>query len=48
MQLFRNLGTFTQDFAQFLDSTSNCKHFKKKDDPRSLCLFEITDFEKHG
>ena len=48
MQLSKNVKAFSQHFAPFLESTSNFKHFEKKYDPRSLCIFEVTDCEKHG
>ena len=47
-QLSKRLETFSQDFAQFLESTSNFKNFEEKDDPRSLCIFEVSDCESHG
>ena len=47
MQLSKNLKTFAQHFAQFVQSTSNFKHFRKNDDPRSVCIFEVTHYEKH-
>ena len=48
MLLSKNLKTSSPDFAQFLKSISNFKHFEKKDEPRSLCISEDTDCEKHG
>ena len=47
MQLFKNLKIVCQYFAQFLESTSNFQHFEDKDDPRSLCIFEIKDCEMY-
>ena len=47
MQLFKNLKTFSQHFAQFVQSTSKLKHFEKKDDPRSVCILEVTHCERH-
>ena len=44
MILSKNLTTFSQYFAKFLESTSNFKHFEKNDDPRSLCIFRITAY----
>ena len=32
----------------FPKSTFNFEHFQKKDEPRSLCLSDITDGEKRG
>ena len=48
MQLSKNLNTFSESFAQFLESTSNFKHFEKINDPCSLCIFENIDSERHG
>ena len=48
MEVSKNVKIFSQLFAQFLESTSNFKHFKKRDGPRSLCIFEITVCEKNG
>ena len=48
MLLSKNRKIFSQCFAQFMETASNIKHFEKKDDPRSLRIFEITDCEKHG
>ena len=45
MELSKNLKTFSQHFAQFLESTLNLKHFERKHDPRSLCIFQINDCE---
>ena len=38
--------TFSEFFSAFLKSTLNFEHFQKKDDPYSLCIFEITDSAK--
>ena len=46
MQLSKNLKTFAQHFAQFVQSTSNFRHFGKNDDPRSVCIIEVTHCEK--
>ena len=48
MQQSQNIKAFFQAFAQFLEATSNFKNFEKKDYPSSLCIFEITDCERHG
>ena len=45
MQLSKYSKSFSQYFASFLESTLSFKHFKIKDDPRSLCIFEATDCE---
>ena len=47
MQLSKNLKTFAQHFAQFVQSTSNFRHFGKNDDPRSVCIFENTRCKTH-
>ena len=33
--------TFSQFFAPFMESSSNSKHSRKKDDRDSSCIFEI-------
>ena len=48
MQQSKNIKAFFQAFAQFLEATSNFNNFEKKDYPSSLCIFEITDCERHG
>ena len=48
MQLSKNLNTFSQNFAKFLESTSNFKHLEKSDDPRNRSIFEVTYYEKHA
>ena len=47
MQLSKILKTFSQHFAQLVQSTSNFKHFEKIDDPRSVCIFEDTHCDKN-
>ena len=47
MQLYKTLKIFSQHFAQLVESTSNFKHFEKKDDPLSVCIFEVTHCERH-
>ena len=42
IQLSQKENTFSQFFASFLKSTLNVEDFEKKDDPHSLCFFEIT------
>ena len=46
MQLSKNLKSFSQYFAQFVQSASNFKHLGKNDDPRSVCIFEVRHCEK--
>ena len=36
-----------QYFTQFLEATLNFKHFEKNFDPRTLCLLEVRDCERH-
>ena len=43
MQLSKKANVFSQLFAAYLKSTSNFEHFEKKDNPDSLCVFEIKD-----
>ena len=47
MELSQKQKTFAQFFSSFLESSLNLEHFQKKDDPHSLCIFEITDCQKH-
>ena len=37
--------TFSELFSAFYMSTLNFAHFRKKDDPHSRCLSQITVFE---
>ena len=48
MELSKNENGFCQYFPDFLKSRSNPEHFKKNNDPYSLCISEITDFERPG
>ena len=48
MQLSKNLKTFSQHLAQFLESTSTFKQFEKKVDTPSLCIVKVADCERHG
>ena len=47
MQISKMLKTFSQKFAKLVECPSNCKHFGKKDDCSSVCVFEVTHCEKH-
>ena len=38
--------TFSQPFSEILKPTLNFEHFKKKDDPHSRCISQITVSEK--
>ena len=46
MQLSKKRKNFSDFFTPFLRSTSNVKHFEKKGSPHSLCISEITDWER--
>ena len=48
MQLSKKEKSFSQFFVPFLQSTSNFKHFERKDDRHSWCVSEITGCEKLG
>ena len=43
MQLSKKQKTFSEVFSAFLKSRLNFEHFRKKDDPHSLCISEIAD-----
>ena len=43
MQLSEKRKAFSQLFVPFLESTSNFKHFEKKDDRHSYCISENPD-----
>ena len=46
MQLSDKQNNFSQFFVPFLESTSNFKHFEKKDDSRSYFIREIRHCER--
>ena len=48
MQLSDKQNNFSQFFVPFLESTSNFKHFEKKDDSRSYFIWEIRHCERVG
>ena len=48
MQLSEKQKTFSEFCFSFLKSLLNFKHWTKKDDPRSLSIFENTGSEKCG
>ena len=48
MQLSLKPKTFSDIFVPFLESTSNFKHFEKKDDRHSYFTSEITDCQSLG
>ena len=46
MELSKILKIFCQHFAELVESTSNIKHFGKKDVPIYVFLFEVTQCER--
>ena len=48
MQLSLKPTIFSHFFVPFLESTSNFKHFEKKDDRHSYFITEITGSERLG
>ena len=48
MQLSLKATIFSHLFVSFLESTSNFKHFEKKDDRQSYFIPEIIECEKPG
>ena len=48
MQLSLKPTIFSHFFVPFLESTSNFKHFEKKDDSHSYFISEITHCERVG
>ena len=48
MQLSRKQKRFSQFYVPFMESSSNSKHFPKKDDRDSLSIFEIKDCQNLG
>ena len=48
MQLSLKPTIFSDFFVPFLKSTSNFKHFEKKDDSRSYFILEIRHCERVG
>ena len=48
MQLSLKPTIFSNFFVPFLESTSNFKHFEKKDDSHTYFSAEITDCERVG
>ena len=46
---YKRKKAFSKFFAMFPKSASIFVHFeKKKDDPHSLCISEVTDSERRG
>ena len=48
MQLSLKPMIFPDFFVAFVESSSNFKHFEKKDDRQSFFISEITDCERLG
>ena len=48
IQLVVKWKTFSEFFVPFMESSSNFKRFRKKDDRNSWCVSEITDCERLG
>ena len=48
MQLSLKPMIFPDFFVPFVESSSNFKHFEKKDDRQSFFISEITDCERLG
>ena len=48
IQLSQKQKTFSQFCFAFLKSIANSKHFQKKDDPHSWCIWGNRGSEKYG
>ena len=48
MQLCKKLKSFSELFRAFFNSRLNFEHFSKNDDPHSLCIPKITNWERRG
>ena len=48
MQLFLKPEAFSDSFVSLLESTSNFKHFDKKEDRHSYFMSEFTDCQRLG
>ena len=48
MLIFLKPKTLSDFLVPFLESTSNFKHFEKKDDRHTYFISEITECEKRG
>ena len=48
IRLSKKQQTCAQFLSFFLKSTLIFQHFEKKDDPHSLCIFQITTCERRG
>ena len=47
IQLYKIIKTLSQDLVQLVQSASNFEHFEKKDDTCSVCIFEVTQCQRH-
>ena len=45
MQLYQKQNTFSQFLATFWKSELSLEYFRRKHDPQSFCISEITDCE---
>ena len=48
MQISKKRKQFFDFFSVFFKSRSNFEHFEKRDDPQSLCISEVTDYENRA
>ena len=48
MELSIKLQIFSQCFSAFFKSASNFDDFEKKDEPHSLCMYEVMDCKMCG
>ena len=48
IQFSKKQKTYSQFFSEFLKSKLNFEHFFKKDNPHSLCISEIAEWERRG
>ena len=48
MQLSKKLKNFCHFFSPFLKSASYFKYFEEKDDSHSVCISEVTDYQRDG
>ena len=48
MQLSKKLKNFCHFFSPFLKSASYFKYFEEKDNSHSVCISEVTDYQRDG
>ena len=48
MQLSKNKNLFFDFFLHFFEFWIKFENFGKEDDPNSLCISEVRDFERHA